>query len=321
MDYPNSVPSAGLVNGRFVDEDPLAGTPGSLIPASWGNGVTEEILSVIGGAKLTAAEGNNRQLLAAIMKLVDDASKRSGTISGLLANASFSIPAASLTGTFKADELTVQSAVNGVGYRLQNFSKVINLGTTGAGGMDIGPAPVNGFVALYAIYNSDTGEQNILAFNSTSTIAPSVYGGGKMPAGFNASALISVWATDATGKLKPGAQRGRKVFLQLTQAYRGTALINSSPLSISAVVPANAFEINGEFVMFNNSAVLSFFNMVLNAASGLGQQITSIKLEGGNSIGSNYSMPVIDPQKINITCESNCTSPIFEVFIGSYSFN
>jgi len=47
LDYPNSVPSAGLVNGQFVDEDPLKGSPGSLIPASWGNGVTQEILGVV----------------------------------------------------------------------------------------------------------------------------------------------------------------------------------------------------------------------------------------------------------------------------------
>jgi len=37
MDYPKSVPSAGLVNGKFVDENPLTGTAGSLIPAEWGN--------------------------------------------------------------------------------------------------------------------------------------------------------------------------------------------------------------------------------------------------------------------------------------------
>ncbi|WP_256597478.1 hypothetical protein [Pseudomonas sp. 31-12] len=321
MDYPSSVPSAGLVNGKFVDEDPLAGTPGSLIPASWGNGVTEEILGVIGAANLTATEGNNKQLLEAIKKLLSDASKRSGILSGLLVNASFSITVASQTGTFKADELSVQSAPSGVGYRLQNFSKVINLATTGVGGMDVGPAPVNGYVALYAIYNSVTGEQNILAVNSTSTIAPGVYGGGKMPNGYDASALISVWATDVSGKLKVGAQRGRKVFIPLFQAFRGTVLLNASPLSIAGVVPPNAFEINGEMILLNNTGVLSFFNMVLSTNGGLGQQITSIKLDSGGSLGSNYSMPVIAPQTITITCQSDSTAPVFEVYIGSYSFS
>ncbi|SFW77031.1 phage tail protein [Pseudomonas sp. NFACC04-2] len=66
MDYPKSVPSAGLENGRFVDEDPLAGTPGSLIPASWGNGVTQEVLNVIQAAGLTPSEQLNNQLLTAL---------------------------------------------------------------------------------------------------------------------------------------------------------------------------------------------------------------------------------------------------------------
>ncbi|RON56986.1 carbohydrate-binding protein CenC [Pseudomonas frederiksbergensis] len=69
MDYPNSVPSAGLVNGRFVDEDPMAGTPGSLIPASWGNGVTEEIRNAITEAGLTPKEDRNDQLATAIRQL------------------------------------------------------------------------------------------------------------------------------------------------------------------------------------------------------------------------------------------------------------
>ena len=31
MDYPKSVPTFGLVDGRFVDENPIAGTPESSI--------------------------------------------------------------------------------------------------------------------------------------------------------------------------------------------------------------------------------------------------------------------------------------------------
>lgn len=66
MDFPKSVPSVGLVDGKFVDEDLVAGTPGSLIPAQWGNAVTEELLNVIESASLDPDEDNNAQLLAAI---------------------------------------------------------------------------------------------------------------------------------------------------------------------------------------------------------------------------------------------------------------
>lgn len=66
MDFPRSVPSAGLVNGRFADENPLTGTPGSLITAAWGNGVTEELLNVIRAAGITPAESESDQLLRAL---------------------------------------------------------------------------------------------------------------------------------------------------------------------------------------------------------------------------------------------------------------
>ena len=71
MDYPKSVPSVGLVDGRFVDENPVAGTPGSLIPAVWGNSVTQEILNVIKAARLTPDEARTDQLASAIGALVD----------------------------------------------------------------------------------------------------------------------------------------------------------------------------------------------------------------------------------------------------------
>ncbi len=66
MDFPKSVPSVGLVDGKFIDEDAVAGTPGSLIPSAWGNAVTQEILNVIQEAGLEPDEDDNTQLNAAI---------------------------------------------------------------------------------------------------------------------------------------------------------------------------------------------------------------------------------------------------------------
>ncbi len=70
MDYPKSVANVGLVNGKFIDEDTATGTVGSLIPAEWGNGVTDEILAVIQAGGLTPSEENNAQLLAALKQIV-----------------------------------------------------------------------------------------------------------------------------------------------------------------------------------------------------------------------------------------------------------
>ncbi|UVK81423.1 hypothetical protein LOY46_17845 [Pseudomonas sichuanensis] len=69
MDYPESLPNAGLVGGKFVDEDPVAGTPGSLIPAAWGNAVTDEIIAVIEAAGLAPDEEDSAQLVKAIRLL------------------------------------------------------------------------------------------------------------------------------------------------------------------------------------------------------------------------------------------------------------
>ncbi|MCP1443744.1 microcystin-dependent protein [Pseudomonas sp. GGS8] len=69
MDYPKSVASVGLVNGKFIDENPLTGMPGSLIPAAWGNAVTEELLGVIKGAGVAPDEVDFGQLLLAVRKI------------------------------------------------------------------------------------------------------------------------------------------------------------------------------------------------------------------------------------------------------------
>ena len=70
MDYPKSAPGIGLVGGKFIDESVQTGQQGSLIPAAWGNAVTDEILAVIAGAGLTPDESAYDQLLEAIETLI-----------------------------------------------------------------------------------------------------------------------------------------------------------------------------------------------------------------------------------------------------------
>ncbi|CAI8876382.1 hypothetical protein EMIT053CA3_310024 [Pseudomonas donghuensis] len=77
MDFPKTTPGVGLVNGKFADENPSTGQIGSLIPAAWGNAVTQEILNVIAAAGMAANEGDLSQLLKAIQTITATDSKRS----------------------------------------------------------------------------------------------------------------------------------------------------------------------------------------------------------------------------------------------------
>ncbi|WP_025995980.1 hypothetical protein [Pseudomonas viridiflava] len=69
MDYPKSVPGVGLVSGKFVDENPATGTPGSLIPAQWGNSVTQEILNALVAGGQQPDEAKTNQLALAIAQI------------------------------------------------------------------------------------------------------------------------------------------------------------------------------------------------------------------------------------------------------------
>jgi len=69
MDYPKNVPGVGLVNGKFADEDAASGRIGSLIPAEWGNAVTDEHINVLRAAGLEPDETSVTQLLEAIKVL------------------------------------------------------------------------------------------------------------------------------------------------------------------------------------------------------------------------------------------------------------
>ncbi|MGN8062814.1 hypothetical protein ACTJK4_14240 [Ralstonia sp. 22111] len=62
--------------------------------------------------------------------------------------------AAASSFTLTADRVAAQTALaGGMAYAASGFSKTINLTTTGAGGVDTGSIPTNGYAAIYAICN------------------------------------------------------------------------------------------------------------------------------------------------------------------------
>lgn len=69
MDYPKSVPGVGLVDGKFVDENPGAGQVGSLIPSKWGNDLTDEVLNVLREAGIDPDEATTTQLRDAVLEI------------------------------------------------------------------------------------------------------------------------------------------------------------------------------------------------------------------------------------------------------------
>lgn len=232
---------------------------------------------------------------------------------GTSRNAKMSVTTTSATATFTADELIVQTELGGLQYKLTNFNKSVNLATTGAGGMDIGTVPSTGYVALYAIYNPTTQVSALLAVNATSVLAPEVYGGSNMPSGYTASALASVWKTNASRLLSTGFQKERNINTNASILIQTTTQ-QSVPvsLSISNFAPINAVKIKGVIKISssnttNGQSSVVVAGMAINGIS-FGQQ--NLSSGSGFTAESVYSIDIISPQYIyySATCSSGSLS-------------
>ena len=182
-------------------------------------------------------DGTNIVLDANVMNITTQVT---GVV-GATRNAAMSIATASATATFTADEVIVGTAFGGAQYRIGSFSKAINLATTGAGGMDTGTI-TSGYLAIYAIYNPTTGASALLGFNPSGTIAPNVYAGTNMPAGYTASALVSVWLVTSS-QLGAGYQNDRDIFPVNLAVISNTAA-TTTPAVIS--FPTGSFPMNAK---------------------------------------------------------------------------
>lgn len=292
IDTPTAqVDKFGPGKNGFTRGNPQTGTPATELDDDYFDMMQEELATVVEATGVALEKTKHDQLLTALKKLLLSRSNPfadikadgnaaiataltnlglGGGLTGIIGqsrNATLNITAASASATWTADELIVESVPGGTQYRLNNLNLSVNLATVGAGGMDAGGAPVSGYVALYVIYNPVSGAKALLAANATSVKVGEVYGGTAMPAGYTASALISVLPTNTSGLFLPVIQFDRTIAIP-----QATAVSTSSPpssltvLSIAGAVPPNAKSCSGSI----SATTSSVGQTVSGALSGSG---------------------------------------------------
>jgi hypothetical protein len=247
-----------------------------------------------------------------------------GQISGLVGsvrNLRCSVAATSASATFTADEIIVESALGGLRYCLSSFNKTINLGGAGAGGIDTGTATANGFVGIYAIYNPTTQVSALLATMEASAVLPSVYGGANMPAGYTASALISVAPISATaGQFAQFFQLDRSVDYSGAGILTGSTFVGGPTARPSTAFPYSAKFVSG-FNQVGNSAVSAVSQIITSTIVGtLGGQFNTCNLTAGSSQAVPFRVAISTPQNVYQTTTSTAGTASFTINAKNYEF-
>jgi len=237
-----------------------------------------------------------------------------GTASGLKAV----VNTAAATCLFTADEVILESAIGGLRYSVSNLSQTINLGNVGTNGMDTGAAPVNGYVAIYAICTAG-GTTRLLGVNATAGVAPPVYAGANMPSSYVASGLIAVLPTNGSGQFKPFSQTGRSVSIPGTQVFSGsTGGLSMQSISLAAAVPFNATNISGGLT--NSSTAGSNIGLTVSSnAQSMGTQNISGTVTAGGAINGSFAIDVAVAQTAYVSTTNTAGTPTFTISVTRYS--
>lgn len=236
--------------------------------------------------------------------------------------AKMSVLADSATATLTADIVTATTGIGGKSYVIPNFSKTINVGITGLGGMDTGSPAVSGFLSIYAIYNPTTQVSGLLACIQTVSNG-STYTGANAPAGFTASALVASWPSTAAQILSVGFLSDRTVARPATMILNSSTNVGSqASLSITNAVPTNTKFISGYITVTSNA--LSNITVILypSATSNGGAQST---VWGASPAGSTQTtslslLQIASPGAIGYISTSSGGTPTFQVFVNAYVF-
>lgn len=208
MDYPKTVLNVGLVNGKFIDEDNDTGQAGSLIPAVWGNAVTDELLAVIRAGGLEPDEVDQKQLLEAIRVIArgeipvhttlveygitDAYTKREveerlrNQVIGQYKKLACSASGLDALVKVTADQLIVGN--DGYPKVLNGVNLSFSGGKLGANGLDSGVLAASSWYSLWVIWNG-VATAGLLSLSATEP---------HLPAGYTHKARVGWVRTDST---------------------------------------------------------------------------------------------------------------------------
>lgn len=292
----------------------------SYMNTSGGSEARPRNLAVMWCIKAWNAPINQGSIDVAALATEAKLSRLNGAEVGAARNLRMSLSAAASVATLTADQLVVEQP--GVGrYTLSNLNLSLNLTTTGVGGMDSGAAPVNGSVGIYVIYNPESRVAKLLVVNATSTSVPETYAGTNMPAGYSASALVSVWQTDANRLMNVGIQHQRSISITQAPVLENGLSMSPTPISLASVVPKNAKTVGG-YIHYIGS-----IDSPGGGLLGLSSDVTEVGLKGcgiggvgGQGVLSPFSdLVMTTPQTIYYRLYSS-VSRANDVHISQYTF-
>lgn len=260
-------------------------------------------------------DGTTATLIANLLAAVKASSN---AVVGTARNVSMSVAAASASGTLTADEIIVETALGGLTYRLASVNKTINLATAGAGGMDTSSAPASSFVGIYAIYNPTTGASALLGVSANGVKLPEVYGGANMPAGYTASALLTVVPTNASSLISPCVVMDRSVDIASSGLLSTSAVAASPTIINNLAVPINAKTCSG-FMQIGSSAAASVSFSLCSSAAGTNQQVIALTLNASGSIAAPFNkLKLTVGQRAYYLGSSSAGTPTFSAQVSSY---
>lgn len=229
------------------------------------------------------------------------------------------VSAASASATISAASAIAGQSQGGNKYLLSGVTVGCNLATTGAGGMDTGAAPNNGYIAIYLIYNPSSGAINSLAVNATSVAAPDVYGGANLPSGFTASVLMTVVPTNGSGQFRICIVKGRAVGIVSSTAFATSTAVTNTVVAIASIVPLNAVEVSGTFSLSASTASNLGLALVSDTGQICQQNLSLSNMVSGQSIISTYSGILLSTaQQLIATSTVTAGTPAISAAISEY---